>query len=252
MIQLKWIVNSCLRNFGYEFRKFIPIDSKAHFLKSLLLEKSIDLVIDVGANTGQYADQVIQFGFGGNIISIEPQSFAHEKLTRRASGYKNWVIPTRMACGSENGEMTIFISANSVSSSVLKITPHHIDADRLADYVGSEKTLVRRLDHLVNSYLNHDTRAHLKIDAQGYEYQVILGATGILSNIFTIQMELSFVPLYESQKLFCDVTSYLRDRGFHLLAVFPEFMHPKKGMLLQVEAFFIKLFYIIMVYVFIR
>jgi hypothetical protein len=56
----------------------------------------------------------------------------------------------------------------------------------------------------------------LKVDAQGYELEIMHHGTTTLSNTLVIECETEFVPLYKDQPLFGDVQCFLRDQGFML------------------------------------
>jgi hypothetical protein len=63
-------------------------------------------------------------------------------------------------------------------------------------------------------------RVLLKIDVQGCELDVLVGAGDALSLVDEVFAECSFVPLYEGQALADEVICYLRARGFSLVGVF--------------------------------
>jgi FkbM family methyltransferase len=58
----------------------------------------------------------------------------------------------------------------------------------------------------------------LKIDVQGAELDVFIGAGSLLEDALLIWTEVEFVPLYRDQPLFADVERYLREKGFQLFA----------------------------------
>jgi FkbM family methyltransferase len=58
---------------------------------------------------------------------------------------------------------------------------------------------------------------YLKIDVEGAEYEVLEGASGILSKVGVIRSEVCFIPFRKNQKLFSDVDLLLRRHGFDLL-----------------------------------
>jgi FkbM family methyltransferase len=58
----------------------------------------------------------------------------------------------------------------------------------------------------------------LKIDVQGAELDVFVGAGALLEDALLIWTEVEFLPLYRDQPLFADVECYLRDKGFQLFA----------------------------------
>jgi FkbM family methyltransferase len=85
----------------------------------VLVQHRIDLLFDVGANTGQFAMQVREQGFAGRIVSFEPLPEAHAGLVRNARGDAKWIVHERVALGAAPGDVRINVAANSVSSSIL-------------------------------------------------------------------------------------------------------------------------------------
>ncbi len=83
---MKQLLRNLLRKIGYDLFKH---DARYHevFSRRALLERHGDLIVlDVGANRGQFGIELREYGFEGKIISFEPLSAAHEKLTRAAAG----------------------------------------------------------------------------------------------------------------------------------------------------------------------
>jgi FkbM family methyltransferase len=202
----------------------------------MLRNRSVDLVLDVGANHGQFARSLRNAGYEGRLVSFEPLSKAHAELMRVSRGDARWEVAPRAAVGDHEGETRINIAGNSLSSSVLDMLDSHRDAEPESAYVGSEPVRLARLDTLALGYLHPETVPFLKIDVQGYEDQVLSGATEVLARAQGLQLELSFVPLYSGQRLFDELTETLRALGFAIWAVSPGFCDPRSGRMLQVDA----------------
>lgn len=62
----------------------------------------IDLVLDVGANTGQYGQRLRKASYGGAIVSFEPVPSAFTSLARKAGRDANWRAE-RLALGAHGG-----------------------------------------------------------------------------------------------------------------------------------------------------
>ena len=79
----------------------------------------------------------------------------------------------------------------------------------------------------------------LKIDAQGYERNVLEGASASLEHIDLLQIELSLVSLYKGEDLIEDMIQYLRTLGYDLIALEDSgFSDPVSGHMMQVDGIF--------------
>jgi FkbM family methyltransferase len=200
----------------------------------------IDLILDVGANIGQFAREIRAFGYAGRIVSFEPLADAHRSLAEAASNDGAWQVHPRCAIGDRDGEIAINVSANSVSSSLLPMTDAHVGAAGASAYVGRETVPLKRLDGAAGSYLESAVHPFLKIDTQGFEWQVLDGAALSLPRLRGVLCELSLVELYEGQRLWREVVERLENAGFTLWNLQPGFADPRDGRTLQIDAVFFR------------
>jgi FkbM family methyltransferase len=233
-------LRNLLRKAGVEAYRYSVHTSTGAQLNRLLEHCNIDLVLDVGANGGHYANELRAHGYAGRIVSFEPQASAHARLATAASGNPGWTVASRMALGDMEGEITIHVAGNSLSSSILDMLPEHEHAAPGSAYVGSETVALGRLDNVAAEYLEDARRVLLKIDTQGYEDRVLAGAQGMLSRVVAIQTELSLVPLYAGQPLFDEMREKIKTMGFVLFAIFPGYVHERTGQTLQIDGFFVR------------
>ena len=242
------IINLKLKNFvkrlahysGFDVRRYHPSTSETAQFMAMLSAHGINLIFDVGANTGQFGTSLRDAGYRGRIVSFEPLAAAREQLLWVSRNDALWDIASRAAIGSEDGEIEIHVAGNSQSSSVLGMLEAHASAAPESAYVGSEKVPLRRLDTLASGYFRPDSVSFLKIDTQGYEDRVLQGATGLLDRFVGLQLELSLVPLYEGQRLSDDLTAQVQASGFELWAMSQVFSDPRSGRLLQIDATFFR------------
>jgi hypothetical protein len=68
---------------GYEIRRHRPVEARRR--TAIVRHERITLVIDVGANVGQYAEALRTGGYDGRIISFEPVTEAHTELEKKAT-----------------------------------------------------------------------------------------------------------------------------------------------------------------------
>ena len=205
-------------------------------MTSMLAAHNVNLVFDVGANTGQFAKAIRGDGFNGRIVSFEPLIAAHEQLVASSKNDPLWEVAPRGAIGSENGEIDIHVARNSASSSILNMLQVHSEIAPDSTYVGVERVPVTRLDTAAQKYLQADSIPFLKIDTQGYEDRVLIGARQLLDSMVGVQLELSLIPLYEGQCLFSEMIDQLKSYGFELWALWQTFVDESNGRLIQVDA----------------
>lgn len=240
MISVKRLIRRSLHKLGWELSRFDCLSSPSLQLVRQLRTHEITVVLDIGANVGQFGERLRDAGFPGRIVSFEASRDAHRCLRWRANGDHSWIIAPRMAIGQQDGSATLHLSANSVSSSLLPMLPAHVAVEPASVYVGSESVEMRRLDSVASEFLSDQDRVFLKSDVQGLELQVLRGAAGLLDSTIGVQMELSLTPLYEGEHLFDAMFHELEDRGFELWALVPGLLDRATGRLLQVDGIFFR------------
>lgn len=203
----------------------------------LMRDNGVDLVLDVGASRGYYALSLRAAGYHGAIVSFEPLPESFRVLQQHAQGDAAWNLE-RVALGSADREADIHVAGNAVSSSLLPMAERHLAAAPQARYVADEHVHLARLDTVAGPYVSADTRAYLKMDVQGYEDQVLLGATEILSRVILIESELSLCQLYDGQMLCVDMIGFLARLGYDLVAVQDGFVEAATGRTLQIDGIF--------------
>jgi FkbM family methyltransferase len=240
MQMIKSRIKFALQRLGFEVSRFLPENSRVCRLGSRLKALNVDLVLDVGANVGQYAIELRESGYTKRIISFEPLSSAYHKLLVASADDPNWQIAPRCALGSSSGETFINISLNSWSSSLRQITELHTKAAPNSISIGSEKVSIFSLDDLALEDVHKALHPYLKIDAQGYEDEVLFGARNVLQHLAGLQLELSLNHLYEGQPDFIEMINWINQQGFELFGIEPEFYDPQSSRLLQMDAIFCK------------
>jgi FkbM family methyltransferase len=204
------------------------------------MHHQINKVLDVGANIGKYGLGLRKIGFNGQIISFEPLSDTFNILKKNTDKDKNW-SSYNIALGDFNGESEINIAANINSSSLLDMLPAHLQSAPESKYIGREKIIVKKLDDIFDDIFKHDDYLYLKIDAQGFEKQILDGAKFSLNKIKAIQLEMSIVPLYKNSLTYVEMINYLGLHRFELQIIEPGFSDPSSGQLLQFDGIFIKI-----------
>lgn len=206
-------------------------------LGGFLATRDIDLVLDVGASTGNYGWTIRSGGYEGRICSFEPLSAPFERLEKLAEGDRRWSC-LRLALGSEPGEAQINVAGNSDSSSLLEMGERHARSDPASVYVGTETIELSTVDEIWDQVARDSEAVFLKLDVQGFELEALRGAERSLPRLAGVQAELSLVPLYEGAPEWSEVIAHLQERGFRPERLEPAFEDPRTGEVLQVDAVF--------------
>ncbi|MCW2856682.1 MAG: hypothetical protein JWR52_2297 [Marmoricola sp.] len=219
---------------GFEIRRHPAV--RRH---NMLTAHDIDLVIDVGAAVGGYGTQLRLFGYTGRIVSFEPMAEPYAELARVVAGDSSWSA-RQSALGAEAGDAMINVASNSDSSSLLPMNSTHTDAEPSVGIVGQQAVKVERLDDVIEEIASPESRIFLKIDAQGFEREVLAGAAKTLERCRGLQLELSFVPLYDGGMIINDAIALAYDAGFQMVGIEQGWAAPS-GQMLQADGVFFRL-----------
>lgn len=231
------LLKRAARRMGYELRQYTPLRSFAAARQALLRSLEIDVVVDVGANAGQYGELLRERGYGGRLVSLEPVAAAYAELVQRAAADSGWTA-VRVAASDVEGEVELHVTADSRSSSLLERN------ERFADRPGwapkeTQAVPARRLESLAGELLQPGERAYLKLDVQGFERHVLDGAGPALARFGALELELSVAPLYEGQAQLVEMLPFLAGRGFHPVSLEPILLDDA-GRLLELDGLFMR------------
>ncbi len=194
------------------------------FLKRLFELYEIDCVIDVGANIGQYREYLrIHLGYQGPVVSFEPHPDCFEACRQAQARDPMWHIRP-FALGAEAGQLDFHLAKDTEFSSFLMpdntATPEFAETNRVVRTVSVE---VRTLDDVFPEIqsLTGCKRPFLKLDTQGFDIQVMKGATRTAGLVQALQTEVSNVPIYKDIPDAESTMRFLRGSGWQLACMFP-------------------------------
>ena len=172
-----------------------------------------DLVIDGGANIGQWAKEVRKTDPSLEIWSYEPLQESRNRLERASQQYSNkWKI-FPYALGKKNEKRTMNVASNSQMSSSLLNSNIHSAIHPEITFSNRQTVEVITLDSLQKD-LDNFKNIFLKLDIQGFEMAAILGALKILPKVSIVELESSFSPLYEGETPHHELISKMKSLGF--------------------------------------
>jgi FkbM family methyltransferase len=235
---MKDLIKNILRKNGYQIKRYPDCNYDMERRMKIIDNFNIDTLFDIGANAGQYASRIREYGYSKRIISFEPLKSVYQKLEIASQNDNYWSV-NNYAIGNVDTRSVINIAGNLDSSSILNMLPKHIESAPESSYIGREEIEIKKIDTIFNSFCSIHDSVMIKIDTQGYEKNVIDGALDSLTRIKVLQLEMSLVPLYENETLFVEMIGYLDKKGFVLYSLENGFSNPNTGQLLQVDGIFI-------------
>jgi FkbM family methyltransferase len=208
------LVRTSVRRAGVDVSRYRPLAQRR---ASLITQRSITLVLDVGGNRGQYGRELRAYGYGESIISFEPVAQALDHLRQAAASDAFWEV-RGVALGEVSADAEIGVASNLASSSFLPMLDTHRIADPDLRIVGQEPVHIMPLDE---AEIPRDRPTLLKLDVQGYEDRVLRGASRSLEQVELVECELSVVPLYAGQLTLRPMLDLLSAGGFELVDLEP-------------------------------
>jgi len=203
-----------------------------------LQHMQIKTIIDIGANTGQFAAHIHKIIPDAMLYTFEPLQDCYEELVKNLTGVMQFKA-FNLALGNESGTTEIHRSEYSQSSSLLPMAKLHKESFPFTENETIQTIKVAKLDEIANEMQLHKPLM-IKIDVQGFEDKVIAGGLQTISLADIIIVEMSIEPLYEGQSLFPDIHKTLTEQGFQYRGNYEQLYNPIDGRILQVDGIFVK------------
>lgn len=219
-----------LRLLNFDLRRYKTRDSKEyigvdyfHDLEQLLRNTKIT-VIDVGANDGDWAESfTTKVKVIDSYLGFEPDKNVFLDLSKSINknpSVKQFQI-FNVALGAKNSMATLNIMNSSSMNSILLpgkdmwgyvIDRREIEVKSLDSIFATEKISIRK------------NRNFLKIDTQGYDFEVLKGANSLLKehDIDLVLCEVIVSEIYESEDYFHKLLVYMSDLNYLLFGFYEQ------------------------------
>ena len=198
----------------------------------------IRTLVDVGANTGQFALRYLQQRPESLVYCFEPLEDCFLELRRQMAGVRGFTA-FNVALGDSEGEADFYRSEFSPSSSLLPMAQTHKELYPFTSGITFETATVRKLD----SYRDNITiRGGLliKIDVQGAEARVLRGGPSLLDRADAVIVEVGYVGLYEGQAAIEDIITVLADHGLRFMGFVDQGVRPSDSLPVYGDVLFVR------------
>lgn len=171
-MKLTSVKKRLIRNGSYPY--ILPVyrallaRNKRHALKTQIMfyKRMMEpgsVAFDIGANVGERSESLLRAGM--KVIAVEPQQEPLRECMARCTGLGNFEA-LEVGVGASQGTKTLHMRKSSSQSSFLKKWE--------GESAGEKNVHITTLDELINKY---GIPNYIKIDVEGFEYEVFKGLT---------------------------------------------------------------------------
>ena len=198
----------------------------------------IEVALDIGANTGQWARELRASGYLERIISFEPSPEPFAQLQAMACCERRHAC-VQAGLGSHDGDAELIKTKATVNSS-FRSPVQRRNPSKCIEVEGRVVVPMRRLDSVLPPLTLECDRFYMKIDTQGFEKEVLAGAAETLLRTDAVEVELSLVELYEGQALLPEVWQMLVSSGLRPAWLERGYRDSGEIWLFQVDGLFVR------------
>lgn len=185
-------IRESLISVGIGYRNSNPMAAEQWLIEHVLVDllRSKDLIFfDVGANLGDYSNLLKMNFINASIYSFEPNPETYEKLDKRFVDSEN-VRTYNIGFSSKENEATLYSYLNNPTSGHASTLKDVFSQLYMEDSIKEFKIVLSTLDLFANK-LSIKKIDFLKIDTEGLEYDILIGASNLIkeNRISIIQFE---------------------------------------------------------------
>ena len=221
-IEVRIRTSKLSRRCHYIIHKVYRIKGKnrLNHLNNMIEMAKPNLILDVGANVGQFITDLEITGYKEKIIALEPMAEAFKNLIKIQSKNKNLILENKALVNSAEKSIKIYQSSNlEMSSSLLEPTKNYGILDSKTTFKESVISALSVTDLVLKYPEIKDSRILIKIDVQGYEMEIIQSIIKEGIEISAIIVETSLIPLYNESASFLETMEGLKKLSQQIIDV---------------------------------
>ncbi len=211
-----------------------------HEIQTVLARTGANVVLDVGANRGQFAGALRARGYTGRIVSFEPIPEHLAVLRRRSADDPDWMV-LPYAAGDADGSAEINEVPGTMSS-LLNASDFGRGWSQRLGRATVRSIEVRRIEGLLEQALAgvSDPRVFLKLDTQGYDLIAFRGVGEAVKSLVGLVSEVSCVPIYDGMPRLVEQVAEYEAAGFELAGMYPVTIHQPTLRVIEFDAVMVR------------
>lgn len=207
---------------GYEMIKYSKHPTSKSHVINLINRYDIDLVLDVGANVGQFGTILRKEGYKGEIHSFEPASTSYKLLKDASQKDSQWFIH-QVAMAEQEGKLELNISESSDLNSFFPANNFGKEKYKKIVACRTETVDVSTISHFLKNNIDdyQKRQIFLKMDTQGFDLKVFAGALDVIGGINFILSEISCIPIYDGMPHYIESLETYEKYNFIISGLYP-------------------------------
>ena len=229
-------VKKVLSTLGYSL-----VRTEADPRRTLLgFAEDVKTIVDVGANTGQFARKIAGVCPGAMIYCFEPLPAPFRELQKWATSTRSPTVHAiQLAIGESEANADMFVhTQHDTSSSLLATTPRTTE---LYPFTAEQTKTPVRVSTLDNFFAQNaaplEPEILIKLDVQGYEDRVVRGGIQTFGKARACIVEIAIEDLYVGQPDFASMLSLLGGVGYRYVGNYEQY-YGTDGQVLFLDAVF--------------
>lgn len=213
------------RDVSFSFCKNLKIFSQNQY------GSKITRIIDVGANEGQFAFMASYCWPEAQLDCYEPDPEAYCILSNKFKSIES-IKTYNIAISNSNDVLILNCGETSAQNSILQEIGKNA--------AGKIEVQSSTLNDLYTNKELESGISMLKIDVQGFEKQVLLGASQVLRSFNCILVEVSLKEIFIGGVLIDEIWNLLREFGFEYHTIIDSYTDPLTEHIVQLDLLFKK------------
>ena len=221
--------------YGYTFSKLKKTNLISDIIKLKLDRNSCDILLDVGANKGDFSSEFVrEFK---RIFLIEPNPNLHRELELRFKTKKNVKI-FKHGIHNKSSLKKFYISRDTGAtlSSIKKQSKILRENLKKTKIVSTQNLRFLRLDEFLKKNILSSNSIFLKTDTQGNDLEVLKSLGTYLKKVKYIKCEMSIMALYCNQKSHWEILKFLKENNYEPI-FFENGLRDKNGNMIEYDIF---------------
>ena len=198
-----YVIKLFLRFIGYNSYGNLEKTGEKKFIDSIVNQNEAGLIIDIGANNGEYSEYILK-NSNYNVIAFEPLSKSFHILKKLKQRFSKRFTAFNYALSNKKGKTSIYYdNKNTIWANLDK------EVNKIKYLKNNNKKKICKIDTLDNFFKKNKKFflkkvKLIKIDVEGHEYEVIEGSGNLIKKLKPkyIQIEYNWHHLIKNRNLY--------------------------------------------------